>query len=84
MALLLAACGGDKAETPAAATARGVERAVADIKAAEAATRAPVLVSKSVGELTGKGQAGKGQAGAPAAKAGSAAAEETEAGEASG
>ena len=54
LALGLSACGGGEAEAPAAATQRGIDRSVADIRAAEAATREPVTVSRSVGELTGK------------------------------
>lgn len=54
LALALAGCGGGEAETPAAATQRGIDRSVADIRAAEDAMRGPVEVSRSVGELTGK------------------------------
>ena len=53
----LAACGGSGGEAPGAATQRGIDRSVADIEAAEAAVQKPVVVSKSVGELTGKASA---------------------------
>lgn len=53
----LAACGGTETEAPGAATQRGIDRSVADIRAAEAATRQEVVISRSVGELTGKGTA---------------------------
>jgi arginase family enzyme len=53
-AILLAACGGNQDADGAEATRAGVERANADIRAAEAATRAPVSVNRSVAELTGK------------------------------
>lgn len=66
MTMALAACGGTEAEAPEAATRRGVDRSVADIQAAEAAMQAPVTVSRSVGELTGKASA---DAGPKAAKA---------------
>ncbi|MFN7399715.1 MAG: hypothetical protein ACK5SX_11805 [Sandaracinobacter sp.] len=54
LAIGLAGCGGTGAEPPGAATQRGIDRSVADIRAAEAALQAPVKVSRSVGELTGK------------------------------
>lgn len=54
LAIGLAACGGTDAEAPGAATQRGIDRSVADIRAAEAAARQEVVVSRSVGELTGK------------------------------
>lgn len=57
LAVLLVGCGGGEAETPAAATQRGIDRSVADIQAAEAAARGPVEVSRSVGELSGKQEA---------------------------
>lgn len=57
----LAACGGGKSEAPGAATQRGIDRSVADIQAAEAAAQQPVVVSKSVGELTGKASADTGE-----------------------
>jgi hypothetical protein len=50
--LLLAGCGERAAETPEAGTQRTIDRSVADIRAAEAATRAPVEVTRSVGELS--------------------------------
>ena len=53
-ATLLAACGGQKDGGTAESTNAGVERANADIRAAEAAARAPVSVNRSVGELTGR------------------------------
>lgn len=53
----LAACGGAETEAPGAATQRGIDRSVADIRAAEAATRQEVVISRSVGELTGKAAA---------------------------
>ena len=60
MTMALAACGGTEAEAPEAAAQRGVDRSVADIQAAEAAMQAPVTVSRSVGELTGKASADAG------------------------
>jgi hypothetical protein len=69
MTMALAACGGgNEAEAPEAAAQRGVDRSVADIQAAEAAMQAPVTVSRSVGELTGKASADAGPK-APKAKA---------------
>jgi hypothetical protein len=66
LAIGLAGCGGTGAETPGAATQRGIDRSVADIRAAEAALQAPVKVSRSVGELTGKtvetAKTGRGEA----------------------
>jgi hypothetical protein len=64
----LAACGGSGSEAPGAATQRGIDRSVADIRAAEAAAQKPVVVSKSVGELTGKASADAGES-KPKAKA---------------
>lgn len=64
LALALGGCGGPEAEPPEAAEQRGVDRSIADIRAAEAAMQEPVVVSRSVGELTGKAGA------APKAKAG--------------
>lgn len=61
----LAACGSSESEAPGAATQRAVDRSVADIRAAEAATREPIVVSRSVGELTGKPAA---EPGAPKAQ----------------
>lgn len=61
----LAACGSSESEAPGAATQRAVDRSVADIRAAEAAMREPVVVSRSVGELTGKTAAEPGAAKAP-------------------
>ncbi|TPE59086.1 hypothetical protein FJQ54_14930 [Sandaracinobacter neustonicus] len=52
LAALLAACG-SSGETGDGSTADGVARANADIRAAEAATRAPVTVNRSVAELAG-------------------------------
>lgn len=57
LALALSACGGTEAEPPEAAEQRGIERSIADIRAAEAAMQEPVVVSRSVGELTGKASA---------------------------
>jgi hypothetical protein len=68
--MALSGCGGGEAEAPAAATQRGVDRSVADIRAAEAATRGPVEVSRSVGELTGKQSADADADGAGPPKAG--------------
>ncbi len=62
----LSACGGTEAEAPAAAAQRGIDRSVADIRAAEAALQQPVVVSKSVGELTGKASADAEAGGATA------------------
>lgn len=73
MTMVLTACGGTEAEAPEAATRRGVDRSVADIQAAEAAMQAPVTVSRSVGELTGKASADAGPE-APKTKAGAQAA----------
>ncbi len=61
----LSACGGSEVEAPGAATQRGIDRSVADIQAAEAATRGTVEVSRSVGELTGKASAEAGSKPAP-------------------
>jgi hypothetical protein len=68
LALGLAACGGPETEAPSTSTQRGVDRSVADIRAAEAAMQGPVVVSRSVGELTGKAAANPdaGPAKAPA------------------
>jgi predicted outer membrane protein len=52
--LLLAGCGKSEPETPEAAVQQGIDRSVADVRAAEAAAAAPVVQSKSVGELTAK------------------------------
>lgn len=60
---LLAACGKSDEATDRT-TADGVERANADIRAAEAAMRAPVAVNRSVGDLTGK--SGKDERNKPA------------------
>ncbi len=60
LSLGLLACGGSETQTPGAATQRGVDRSVADIRAAEAAAAKPVEVSRSVGELTGKAAAVEG------------------------
>jgi len=69
LALGLAGCGGTEAEAPGAATQRGIDRSVADIRAAEAATQQPVVVSKSVGELTARaGPAQELREGKPAGK----------------
>jgi hypothetical protein len=68
-ALALGACGGGETDAPAAASQRGIDRSVADIQAAEAATRGPVEVSRSVGELTGKASAEAEVAEAEAAEA---------------
>ena len=54
LALGLAACGGTETEAPGAATQRGIDRSIADIRAAEAATRQQIVISRSVGELTDK------------------------------
>jgi hypothetical protein len=75
LALGLSACGGSEAEAPAAAAQRGIDRSVADIRAAEAAAQQPVVVSKSVGELTGKASAEA--AGAKAAAKGTSGKERT-------
>lgn len=61
VAAALAGCGGGEGEAPGAATQRGIDRSVADIRAAEAAAQKPVVVSKSVGELTGKASADAGR-----------------------
>jgi hypothetical protein len=50
--VLMAGCGERAAETPEADTQRAIDRSIADIRAAEAATRAPAEVSRSVGELS--------------------------------
>ncbi len=60
LSLGVAACGGGDTETPGAATQRGIDRSVADIRAAKAAAAQPVEVSRSVGELTGKAAAVEG------------------------
>jgi hypothetical protein len=62
--LAMAGCGAREADAPGAATQRGIDRSVADIQAANAATRGPVEVSRSVGELTGKATATAEGAGA--------------------
>lgn len=49
---LLASCGEKPAETPDASVQRGIDRSVADVRAAEAAASAPVTQSKTIGELT--------------------------------
>lgn len=72
LALALAGCGGTESEAPEAAAQRGIDRSVADIRAAEAAMQEPVAVSRSVGELTGKTAAVPKAKGGSAAKAGAA------------
>jgi hypothetical protein len=57
LALALAACGSAEREPPEASAQRGIDRSVADIRAAEAAVKEPATVSRSVGELTGKAAA---------------------------
>lgn len=70
LALALVGCGGAESEAPEAAEQRGIDRSVADIRAAEATLREPVRVSRSVGELTGKATAAsKEDAGDKAGKA---------------
>jgi hypothetical protein len=48
----LAACGERGSQAPAATEARAIARSVEDIRAAEAATAAPVVQSKTIAELT--------------------------------
>ncbi len=70
MALLtLAACNRKEGAAPEADVQKGIDRSVADVRAAEAATAAPITESRSVGELTRKADA-PGKAGAPAGKEG--------------
>ncbi|MGL6042476.1 MAG: hypothetical protein ACRC1J_00990 [Sandaracinobacteroides sp.] len=71
-ALLLAACEDRTAEKPETSTQSGIDRSVADVRAAEAAISAPVARSKSVAELTGKqpaGEDGSQKSAAPAEQA---------------
>jgi hypothetical protein len=67
-ALLPAGCGKREAETPEATVQGGIDRSVADVRAAEAAMAAPVVQSKSVGELTARPAKAPEGAAAPTAK----------------
>lgn len=53
----LAACGKTEQESPDAAARIGLERSVADVRAAEAAAAAPVSVAPTAAELTGTSKA---------------------------
>lgn len=61
--VLLQACGNSEPEAPAASVEVGLERSVADVRAAERAASGPAAVNPSVGDLSGKddmtGKAGK-------------------------
>ncbi|WP_199553675.1 hypothetical protein [Sandaracinobacteroides hominis] len=54
LAAALTACGKKSDETPDASVQRGIDRSVADIRAADAAAAAPVVESRTISELTGK------------------------------
>jgi hypothetical protein len=70
LALLAAGCGErGKPEASADTVQRGIDRSVADVRAAEAAAAAPVAQSRSVAELTGKTKAPEAGAKAPEAGA---------------
>lgn len=64
LATLLTACGNKSEDGNSGSVQTGVDRANADVRAAEAAARRDVERNRSVGELTGK--AGKAQQETPA------------------
>jgi len=60
--LLLQACGNSAPEAPEASVSVGIDRSVADVRAAEAAASGPVTFAPSVAELSdrdGKAPAGE-------------------------
>lgn len=64
--LALSGCNRAEPEAPEADVQKGIDRSVADVRAAQAAASAPVAESRSVGELTRdeEGKAAKAAAGA--------------------
>ncbi len=64
--LALAGCNRTESATPEVDVQKGIDRSVADVRAAQAAASAPVAESRSVGELTRTdgGKAAKAAAGA--------------------
>lgn len=52
--IAVAGCGKTESAAPETSVQSGIDRSVADVRAAEAAMAAPLAQSKSVAELTGK------------------------------
>lgn len=55
--LTLSACNRKDGAAPEADVQKGIDRSIADVRAAEAASAAPMTESRSVGELTRKAEA---------------------------